>query len=413
MKKLVIQIAICFFAGLLLAACKEEDPAPVFNIPADEIAKLAPFSAAGEIQSIVLEASGNVTAASDHPDWCIPVYAYRHKQLFFDVKPNEGAARSAVVTVQSEGFPDATIPISQLGAPPTLQVTEVTNGIVLVNDNLEFTLHIVANFDEIAVELPGWISQKGANPGADGQTWSFIAQAMSANGTREADITVRASDPAVSISPVTVHVKQLKISVNIDPRPIKNVEFTAGNLVDINWEAAPPDNTCVEVEWDKQDFTKGTARVPPGDNWTECRDVVYRPSAIRYRSVVTVEGNEIAGGWQTCKLAEYNLIMIGTGTVAQWDMAAADELPFNPDEPYVYRWSGQLLWGEFRFYTHRDYTGINIGPAVDRAFGTQTMQVQIVDGGWRVKNFATGGGDVGNWDMVLDLNEMTITFTRK
>ncbi|MDR2816040.1 MAG: BACON domain-containing protein, partial [Proteiniphilum sp.] len=122
MKKSTIQIVICFFAILMLGACKEES-VPVFNVPADEIANLTPFSAAGEIKSITVEASGNVTATSDQPDWCIPTYAYRHNLLFFDVKPNEGTARTAVVTVQSEGFPDITVPISQLGAPPSLSVT--------------------------------------------------------------------------------------------------------------------------------------------------------------------------------------------------------------------------------------------------------------------------------------------------
>jgi hypothetical protein len=314
--------------------------------------------------------------------------------------------------VQSEGFQDIKVPISQLGAPPSLLVTEAAAGIVLLNNNREFTLEIIANF-EVAVDLPDWIDENGANPGANGRTWSFIAQSMT-EGTREADITVRANNPAVSVSPVTVHVSQTVIPIDIDLRPVQYAEFYDGNTIKIVWGAAPADNAYVEVEWQKQDYTTGNVHVTPETNTTVCDNAVQSPSAVRYRSVVVVDGNEVAGGWQTCQLPQYSLIMIGSATDADWNMDAADQLTFNPENPYVYTWTGHLRWGEFNFYVQRAFSGINMGPILAGTFSAGTTPIQLIneDSG-RSHKWYVGEFDQGNYDVVVNLNEMTITFTAK
>jgi hypothetical protein len=191
------------------------------------------------------------------------------------------------------------------------------------------------------------------------------------------------------------------------------VEFTDGNKATITWEAAPADNAYVEVEWQKQDYSTGNVHVTSGASVTECTNTVYSPSAIRYRSVVIVEGNEIAGGWQTCRHPEYNLVMIGSSTKADWVMNSADELTFDPDEPYVYRWSGELKWGVMRFYTHRDFSGIIISCTVANTSPEATMSLQLRWGDTNLHDFNFGEYDRSDYDVVVDLNNMTITFTRK
>jgi hypothetical protein len=53
-----------------------------------------------------------------------------------------------------------------------------------------------------------------------------------------------------------------------------------------------------------------------------------------------------------------------------------------------------------------------IGPAVSNAFESQTaIPLQLIWGDSKVKNFYIGEYGQGDYDAIVDLNTMTITFT--
>jgi hypothetical protein len=188
-----------------LQACTEES---MLNIEQGQLNQQ--FEVAGGIKYITVTSSKDFTAISDKA-WCVPeIYSGgREYNLGIVVERNELAdARTATVTVASDGLPELLISVSQTGAGPIITVAE---SLVMVDEeNPEFTLEITANLP-FTYELPDWIQPKDGNTPAIGTAlYAFVVSPLPAGETlREENMTVKAADASVNKS-ATIAVRQTK-----------------------------------------------------------------------------------------------------------------------------------------------------------------------------------------------------------
>ncbi len=103
------------------------------------------------------------------------------------------------------------------------------------------------------------------------------------------------------------------------------------------------------------------------------------------------------------------LYMVGNGCPVGWDIENAIRLEWDADEAaYVYE--GELMEGEIKFPTRKDWSSDSLMPPTNGARPGEDNAVSLHPGGspdhkWYIP-------EAGNYRMILDVNDMKITFEK-
>lgn len=209
--KLFYKILCCVFSvSLLYMACKKEITDPGFlNIGPESVTLLEqPFVHTADNRMVPLNTNLDVVKVSSSEDWCkVSIVDNNGRFLRLEVYPNEGfEERVAEVTVFGPDVQAIVVSIRQWSNEPALVVAE-SDGIEIVDGELDFTMHITSNVDFI-LEIPDWISDAGDNaPYIGSKVYTFVASSITP-GTREGEIKVITEDhPDLD---VTISISQLQ-----------------------------------------------------------------------------------------------------------------------------------------------------------------------------------------------------------
>lgn len=204
MNKLIKLSTLILLSGFIfLYSCSGDDP---FMEIAD-VQLNYNFEAIGGTKFATIKSNQDFTATSNQT-WCYTeVYSgSRNNNLRISVDKNLNAEiRTAIITVTAEGLPETQIIVSQDASAPFISVTE--KKVIISGDSLEFSLEISAN-TLFAYELPKWIHPKANNvPSVGKNIYGFVADILS-TGERSGDITIKAVDQSLQITPVVIPATQ-------------------------------------------------------------------------------------------------------------------------------------------------------------------------------------------------------------